>query len=118
MPKKSESPILDLDEIPEDECKHLPVNCLWNITSESVSLTVIITCLKWTFNYEFCVRVTAHPLGAANVLKQIDLYDHHPLLRSLTAALKLYEIFPEPHLNTYQREKLEELSEYLDLKFY
>ena len=34
MPQKFESTILDLDEIPEGECKHLPLNCLWTITSK------------------------------------------------------------------------------------
>ena len=29
-------------------------------------------------------------------------HDHHPLLRSLTDARKLYEIFPEPRLKTHQ----------------
>ena len=82
------------------------------------SLTVIITCLKKTFYYNFCVRVTAHPLGAPNVLKEKDLHDNHPLLRFLIDALNLYEVFPEPHINTYQLESLEELLEYLYLKFY
>ena len=78
---------LDLDDLPENECKHIPLKCPWTITSNGESLTVIITCLKWTFNCDFCVRVTAHPQGAPNFPKQIDLGDHHPLLRSLTDAL-------------------------------
>ena len=36
-------------------------------------------------------------MGAPNISKQIDLDDHHPLLRSLTDALHFYEAFPEPH---------------------
>ena len=117
MPQKSETLILDLNEMLENECKHLPQNCLWIITSKDTSLTVIITCLKWTVKYDFFVRVTAYRLGAPNVSKQIDLDDHHPLLRSLTDAFNLYEVFPEPHLYAYQFEILEELIEYLDLKF-
>ena len=66
-------------------------------------------CLKWTFNFEFCVRVTASPLGARNVFEQKDLDDRHPLLRSLTDALHLYEAFPEPHLNSHLLEHLKEL---------
>ena len=87
MRQSFERPIQDLDEIPEDECKRIPLNCNWTITSEDVSLTVIITYLTSTFNYEFCVRVTAYPLGAPIVSQQLDLDDHHPLLRSLTDAL-------------------------------
>ena len=104
MPPSFEHPILDLNEIPEDECKHLPLNCLWNLISKDTSLTAILTFLKWTFKYDIRVRVTVYSLRAPNVSKQIDLDDHHSLLRSLTDALNVYEIFPEPHLNTYQLE--------------
>ena len=97
MPLKFESSITHLDVLSEEECKHIPLNCIWPITSQGTNLTVIITCLKRTFNFEFCVRVTAYQLGAPNISKQIDLDDHHPLLRSLTDALRLYEAFPEPH---------------------
>ena len=83
-------------------------HCIWPITSTDTNLTVIKTCVKRTFNFDFCVRVTAYQLGAPNTSKQIDLDDHHPLLRSLTDALHLYEAFPEPHLNSHQLEKLEE----------
>ena len=117
MPKKSESSITHLDDLPEEECNHIPLNCIWPITSQDTNQTVIITCLKWTFNFEFCVRVTAYQLGAPNISQQIDLDDHHPLLRSLTDALHLYEAFPEPHLNSHQLESLEELMEYLHFKF-
>ena len=111
MPKKFENSITHLDELPEEECKHIPLNCISPITSQDTNLTVIITCLKRTINFEFCVRVTAYPLGAPNNFKQIDLDDHHPLLRSLTDALHLYEAFPEPHLSSHQLEILEELIE-------
>ena len=117
MPKKFESSITHLDDLPEEECNHIPLNCIWPITSQDTNLTVIKTCLKWTFNFEFCVRVTAYPLGSPNISKQIDLEDHHSLLRSLTNALHLYEAFPEPHLNSHQLEIVEELMENLHFKF-
>ena len=82
MPKKFESSIAHLDDLPEEECIHIPLNCIWLITSQDTNQTVIITCLKWTFKFEFCVRVTAYQLGAPNIYKQIDLDDHHPLLQS------------------------------------
>ena len=102
MPQKFESSITHLDELPEEECKHNLLKCIWPITSQDTNLTIIITLLKWTFSFEICVRVTAYPLGAPNFFKQIDLDDHHPLLRSLTDALNLYEAFPEPQLNPHQ----------------
>ena len=117
MFKKSESSITHLDELPEEECKQIPLKCIWPIISPDTNQTVIITCLKWTFNFEFCVRATAYHLGAPNISKQIDLDDHHPLLRSLTDALHLYEAFPKRHLNSHQLESLEELMEYLHFKF-
>ena len=87
MPKKLEGSVTHLDEQSEEECKHIALNFLWTITSQATSLTVIITCFKWTFNYEICVRVTAYPLEAPNIFKQVDLDDHHPLIKSLTDAL-------------------------------
>ena len=117
MPQKFESSITHLEKLPEEECKHIPLNCIWPITSQFTNITVIITCLKWTFKFEFCVQVTAYPLGAPNNSKQIDLYYHHFLLRSLTHALHLYEPFPEPHFSSHQLKTLEELMEYLHFKF-
>ena len=40
-----------------------------------------------------------------------------PGLKSLSEALNVYEVFPEPHLNSFQLEILEEPIEYLYLKF-
>ena len=108
---------MHLDEVPEEECKHIPLKCIWPITSQDTNLTVIITCLKPTSIFEFCVRVTAYPVGAPNISKQIDVEDHHPLLRSLTDALQIYEVFSEPHLNSHQLKNLEELMEYLHFNF-
>ena len=58
MPKKIESSITHSDDLPEEECRHIPLNCIWPITSQDTNQTVIITFLKWTINFEFCVRVT------------------------------------------------------------
>ena len=69
MPKKSGSSITHLDELRKEECKLIPLNCIWPITSQDTNLTVIITCLKWTFSFEFCVRVVAYQLGAPNIPK-------------------------------------------------
>ena len=118
MPQNVRNWTLDLDELPENECKHIPLSCSWTTTSKDESLTVIKTCWKWTFDYDFCVRVTAHPQVAPNVSKQIDVDDHHPLLRSLTEVLSLYEAFPETHLNTHQLNILEVIIDYLHLKLY
>ena len=112
MPHKLENLPRNWDDI-EDECQHIPLNCPWTITSQDVTLTVVITCLtltvvitclKWTFNCDFWIRITAHP----NFSKQRDINKHHPLLASLSEALNDYEDFPEPHLN-YQLHILGEL---------
>ena len=79
------------------------------MTSEIETLTVVIKCLEWTFNYVFLMRVTAHPEEKANDSKQIDIKKHHLLLASLSEALNDYEKFPEPHLNSRQLHILGEL---------
>ena len=98
-------------------CANVPLNCPWIVTSNDETLKVIITCLKWTFNYDFWIWVTVHPKGNSNRSKQIDLDDYHLLLKSLSEVLNIYEAFPEPHLNSFQLEGLEKLIEYLYLKF-
>ena len=100
MPQKLDNS--PLDKIPENESKHVPLNFPWIITSKDGTLTVIITCLKWTFNYDFWVRVTVHPEENSEISKQMDLDDHLPLLKSLSDAFILYEAFPEPHLNSFR----------------
>ena len=74
-----------------------------------MKLTVAIICLKWTFNYDFWIRVTAHPEGNPNILKQIDINKQNPSFVSLSEALDDYKDFPEPHLNSYQLQILGEL---------
>ena len=101
MPKKSENLPPNWDDI-DNECQHIPLNCPRTITSEDGTLTVDITCLKWTFNYDFWIRVTAHPEGNPSIVNQIEINKHNPLLVSLFEALDDYEDFPEPHLNSYQ----------------
>ena len=61
--QKFESLILDLDRIPEDECKTVPLTCPSTIISKAESLAIIITGLKWTYYSGFCVRVIARRYG-------------------------------------------------------
>ena len=107
MPQKPEKLPLNWDDI-DDECRHLPLNCPRTITSANETLTVVIICLKWTFNYDFWIRVTARPEGNPNISKQIDIIKHNLLLESLSEALDEYEAFPQPHLNSYQHHILGE----------
>ena len=116
MPQNFESLILDFDEKHEDGCRHISLNCPRTITSKDEILTVIISCLEWTFNFDFCVRLAAHPQGTPHISKQLELDNHHPLHRPLTHALNLYRTFPETHLNTHQLDKLGELIEYLEIR--
>ena len=108
MPHKPEKLPPNWDDI-EDECQHIPLNCPWTTTSENETLLVTITCLKWTFNYDFWIRVVAHPEGNPNISKQTGINEYNPLLESLSVAPDDYEGFPEPHLNSYQLHILEEL---------
>ena len=101
MPQKIENVPPIWDDI-DDECQHIPLNCPWTITSENETLTVVITCLIWTFNYDFWIRVTAQQEGNPNISKQIDINKHNPLLESLSEALDDYEDCTEHHLISYQ----------------
>ena len=114
MPNKFENLPPIWDDI-EDDCQHFPLNCPW-LTSEVETRTLVITCLKWTFNYDFWIRVIAHPEGKPNLSRQIDIKKHNPLLESLSEALDEYEEFPEPHLSSCQHHILGELLESLSLK--
>ena len=108
MPQKSETLPPNWDDI-DDECQHIPLNCPWTITSGNETLTVVITCLKWNINYDFSIRVTAHPKGNPDTSKQTDFIKHNPLLESLPEALDEYEDYPQPDLNCYQLHILGEL---------
>ena len=82
MPNKLENLPPHWNDI-DEECQDIPLNCPWTITSGNEIPTVVITCLKWTFNYDFWIRVAAHPEGKPNNSEQIDTNQHHPLLESL-----------------------------------
>ena len=105
MPQKFENLPPYSDDV-ADECQHSPLNCPWTITSENETLTVVIIGLKWTSNYDFWIRVTAHPERNPSISKQIDIKNHNPLLVSLSEALDDYEDFSEPQMNSYHAGEL------------
>ena len=113
MPQKSENLPPNWDDI-NNECQHITLKCPWTLTSGNGTIKVVIACLKWTFIYDFWIRVTADPEGNPNFSKQICINKHNPLLVSLSEALNDYEDFPEAHLNFYQ---LHILGEVLDSLF-
>ena len=116
MPQKIENFPLNWNVI-EDECQQIPLSFPWTITSEDETLQVVITCLKWTLNYDFWIRVTAHAEENPNSSKQKDLNKHNPLLEALSEALDDNEDFPEPYLNPYQLPILGELLDSLSLRY-
>ena len=77
MPQKLENHPPNWEDI-EDECQNIPLNCPWTITSQDQTITVVITCLKRTFNYDFWINVTAHPNIDPHFSKQIDIDKHNP----------------------------------------
>ena len=93
MPQKSENFPPNWDDI-DDECQHIPLHCPWTITSEDESLKVVITSLKWTFNFGFWMRVTAHPEGNPNISKQIDNNKHNRYLNLYQNLSMNMKIFP------------------------
>ena len=108
MPQHFENFPPNLDAI-EEERHYVPLTCPWTITCKDGTLEFIITSLEWTFNYDFWLRMTAHSEGNPNILKQINIHEHHPLLESLSEALNDYVELPEPHLNSLQLHIIGEL---------
>ena len=86
MPQYSENFPPNWDAI-EEECQYIPLICPWIITCKDGTLEFINTSLEWTFNYDFWIRVTAHPEGNPNNFQQINIDKYHLLLESLSEAL-------------------------------
>ena len=112
MPYKFENLPLNWKDIDHD-CQNIPLICPWTFISEDKNLTVVTTFLKWTFNYDFWIRVSAHLQGKPILSIQIDIIKHHPLLASLSEALSDYEDFSQAHLNSYQLHFLGQLLDFL-----
>ena len=113
MPQIIEKTVSDWDNM-DNDCHRKLLECSWTITAKDGSLTVIITCLKGTFKYDFWIRVTTHPHGDPNTSKQTNFGEQHPLLKLISKALYKYEEFPEPHLKPDHFRIPGELLDYLD----
>ena len=68
-----------------DEIQHF--NCPWTITTHNEIITVNILYLKWTFNYDFWIRVELHPQGNPKASQLLDIDELHPLFKSLATTL-------------------------------
>ena len=100
MPHKFEKLPPNWDDI-EYECQHIQLKCPWTTTSENETLTVVITCLKWTFTYDFWIRVTAYPERNPSISKQININKNNLVIEYVSEALNDYEDFPEPLINSH-----------------
>ena len=94
-----------------DEIQHL--NYPWTITMNSENITVKIIYLRWTFNYDFWIRVEIDPQGNPKTSQLLDIDELHPLFKSLATALLIYYDFPEPHLREFQLHVYGELMDHL-----
>ena len=97
----------------EEECQHISLNYPWTTICEDGTLAFTITSLEWTFNYDFWIRVTAHPEENPNISKQINFNKHQLLLEFLSEALNDYVKCPEPELDSHQLHILGELLYFL-----
>ena len=97
-----------------DEIPHF--NCPWTITTNQESITVNIIYLKWTFNYDFWIRVEIHPQGNPTAFRLLDIDELHPIFKSLATTLLNYYEFPEPHLTDFQLHVYGELMDHLSYK--
>ena len=112
MPQIFENPPPNCDDIKEG-CEHISLACPWTISCKDGTLEITNTCLEWTFNHDFWIRVTAHSENNPNISKQINIDKHHPLLESLSEALNDHVKLPEPHLDFLQLHILGELLDFL-----
>ena len=97
-----------------DEIQHF--NCPWTITTSNESTTVYIIYLKWTFIYDFWIRVEIHPQRNPKASQLLHIDELHPLSKSLATALLKYYEFPEPHLTESQLHVHGELMNHLSYK--
>ena len=97
-----------------DEKQHF--NCPWTPTTSNESITVNFTYLKWTFNYDFWIRVEIHPPGNSKASQLLDIDEFHPLFKCLATALLNYYELPEPHLTEFQLLVYAELMDHLSYK--
>ena len=97
-----------------DKIQHF--SCPWTITTNNESITVNITYLKWTFSYDFWIRVEVHPQGNPKAFQLLDIDEIHTLFKSPETALLIYYDFPELHLNEFQLQVYGELMDHLFYK--
>ena len=98
MPRNFENVPPNWDDTKED-CEHISLACPQTIFCNDGTLEFINTSLEWTFNHDFWMRVTAHSEGNPNILKQINIDKHHPLLEPLLEALNDKVKLPDSQLN-------------------
>ena len=113
MPQQFESTLPKWDK-KVDECQLYPLNFSWTLISKGEILTVLVTCLKWTYNYEFWIQITAHPQRDPNIPKQKISTSITPMLKFLSDAFYKNKQFPEPHLNSHQLRFMGKLIDYFD----
>ena len=99
MHQKLGSTVPDCENL-NDKYQQFPPEYPWTITSIDDRLTVIITCLNWTFNYNFWIRVTAHAQGDPNTSEQIVISEYNFLLKLPSEAPYNYDISSEHQLNS------------------
>ena len=97
-----------------DEIQHF--SCPWTITTHNESITVDIIYLKWTFNYDFWIRVEINPQRNRKVSQLLEIDELLPLFKSLATALLNYYDFLEPHLTEFQLHVYGELMDHLSYK--
>ena len=97
------------------EMRHF--NCPWTITTNNENFTVNIVYLKWTFNYDFRIRVEIHPLENPKASRLLDIDEFYRFFKSLATALLKYYEFPEPHSNEFELHVYGELLDQWSYKF-
>ena len=67
-----------------------PFNCSWAITTINEIFTGNIIYLKWTFIFDFWIRVEIPQQRSPTASQLLEIDEPHPLLKSVATALLNY----------------------------
>ena len=104
------------NSIDDDGFDQVYFNCPWTITTNNESITVKITYLKWTFRYDYWIRVKNQPQENSDASQLFDKTELPSLFKSLATALLNYYELPQRHLKEFQLLVIGEFLDHLSYK--
>ena len=101
---------LDVDIYDEKKVEAIEFNCPWDSTVPSgANLDFMITKLRWSFEYTFCLTASIYPIENPAKPIILDIKRETLAFAKLFITLTLYKKYPEPHLTQHDIHTLREL---------